>query len=465
MDLLLTHGYFLGEDRHEQEIMRPYPPLGLLYLSSHLKAAGLDVDVFDTTFQDREAFHAHLARSSPSVVGIYGNLMTRRTVVEMTRLAHAQGAIVVLGGPEPASYAQEYLSRAADVIVVGEGELTMEELVPRLLSRGSENLEDVAGIVYRRDDGEIIQTVPRPPVADLDGQPWPDRSAIDIDTYVETWRRHHGMGSVSLITARGCPFHCSWCSHGVFGYSHRRHSPAGTAEEVRSIVDAYDPEMLWYADDVFTINKKWIRDYAVELRRRGLRVPFETISREDCLDEETVRILAEMGCLRLWIGAESGSQRVLDAMKRQTDAKRLRAMIRLLQDNGIEAGTFIMLGYEGETSRDIEDTVEHLKAALPDQFLTTVAYPIKGTPYYDLVADKIRQPRPWDEISERDLLIAGRHSRGYYDFATRWMVNEVTVERWKQGRGPSLAGAAKAFANARIGRLGMRLTSTQTEAL
>jgi radical SAM superfamily enzyme YgiQ (UPF0313 family) len=124
-----------------------------------------------------------------------------------------------------------------------------------------------------------------------------------------------------------------------------------------------------------------------------------------------------------------------------------------------------MLGYDGETSRDLSDTVEHLKAALPDHFLTTVAYPIKGTPYYDLVEDRIRQPRPWDEISDRDLLIAGRHSRAYYNFATRWMVNEVTVERWKQGRGPSLAGAAKAFANAKIGRAGMRLTSGQTEAV
>lgn len=465
MDLLLTHGYFLGEDRHEQEIMRPYPPLGLLYLSSHLKAAGVGVDIFDSTFEDREAFSAHLERTSPSIVGIYCNLMTRRTVIEMTRLAHEQGARVVLGGPEPASYAEEYLSRDADIIVVGEAELTMEELVPRLLGEGSGNLEDIDGIIYRRDDDEIVHTASRQPVADLDSQPWPDRSAIDINAYVETWRRHHGTGSVSLITARGCPFQCSWCSHGVFGYSHRRHSPAATAEEVRSIVDSYDPDMLWYADDVFTINKKWIRDYAVELRRRNLRVPFEAISREDRLDEEMVRVLAEMGCKRLWIGAESGSQRVLDAMKRQTDAKRLRSMIHLLQDHGIEAGTFIMLGYDGETSRDLRDTVEHLKAALPDHFLTTVAYPIKGTPYYDLVEDRIRQPRPWDEISDRDLLIAGRHSRTYYNFATRWMVNEVTVERWKQGRGPSLAGAAKAFANAKIGRAGMRLTSGQTEAV
>ena len=185
-------------------------------------------------------------------------------------------------------------------------------------------------------------------IADLDAQPFPDRAAIDQHAYVDVWRKHHGSGSVSLITARGCPFTCTWCSHSVFGYSHRRRSPANVVDEVEHIVATYAPDQLWYADDVFTINHKWLFEYAAEMERRGLRLPFETISREDRLNEEIIQTLARMGCYRLWIGAESGSQRVLDAMKRRTNAERVRSMVHLLQKYGIEVGMFIMLGYDGE---------------------------------------------------------------------------------------------------------------------
>lgn len=464
MDLLLTHAYFLGDDRHEAEIMRPYPPLGLLYLASHLSAKGFDVSVFDTTFSDREAFERRLDGARPSVVGIYGNLMTRGQVLEMTRLSKARGAVVVLGGPEPYSYADEYLARGADVVVAGEGELTLEELLPHLARTGTSGLQDIAGLAYLREDGSIVRTAPRAAISDLDAQPLPDREAIDLQIYIDTWRQHHGVGSLSLITARGCPFECTWCSHGVFGYGHRRRSPQATADEVEAIVERFSPDMLWYADDVFTIHHRWIFEFAEELDRRGLRVPFETISREDRLNEEVVGALARMGCQKLWIGGESGSQRVLDAMKRKTDVGRLRSMIRLLQKHGIEAGTFVMLGYEGETAEDIEETVAHLRASLPDEFLTTEAYPIKGTPYYDEVADRIFEDRPWEEGSDRDLRIRGRHTRRYYRHVTRWMVNEVAVERFKKGRSTSLRRAAKAFVNARVGRLGMRWTRNEVEA-
>ncbi len=466
MDILLAHSYYLYEDPHERAVMKPYPPLGILYLSSHLKARGFDVKVFDTTFRQREEFAQVLAQERPPVVGIYATLMTRQNVLEMIRLCKAQGATVVLGGPEPANYAEEYLARGADVVVVGEGELTLEELLPHLARHGPRNMGHIKGIVYREEDGHIVRTPARPYIRDLDAQPFPDREAIDMAEYVRVWRQHHGRGSVSLITARGCPYTCTWCSHAVFGYSHRRRSPENVADELELIVETYRPDMVWYADDVFTIHRRWFFAYAEELKRRGLRVPFETISREDRLDEEVVRTLAEMGCFRLWVGSESGSQRVLDAMQRRTDAARVREMVRLLQRHGIEAGLFIMLGYEGETWEDIEATVAHLKAAPPDVFLTTVAYPIKGTPYYELVADRIIPLKPWDEGSDRDLTVAGRHSRRFYAFATRWMVGEVTAHRLRQranGSWRDYARAARALASAKIGRLGMWLTRHERE--
>jgi anaerobic magnesium-protoporphyrin IX monomethyl ester cyclase len=464
VDLLLTHGYYLYEDPHELAVMKPYPPLGLLYVSSHLKARGLDVAVFDTTFSSREAFDAYLERERPPIVGIYCNLMTRRGVLPMVRRCKELGSLVVAGGPDPANYVEEYLDHGVDVVAIGEGELTLEELVPRLAGGRLEGLADVKGIAYRDRDGRLVRTEPRPLIADLDAQPFPDRTAIDIPEYVRVWREHHGQGAVSLITARGCPYTCSWCSHTVFGYSHRRRSVGNVADELEQIVATYRPDLVWYADDVFTINPRWLFAYAAELERRGLRVPFETISREDRLNEEIVRTLAKMGCFRLWIGAESGSQRILDAMQRRTKATRVCEMTHLLQRHGIEVGMFIMLGYEGEEQADIEATAAHLKAAGPNTFLTTVAYPIKGTPYHAQVAERVVPLTSWEAGSDRDLTVAGRHSRRFYDFATRWLVNEVAWHQLRHGRRPGGYGRlAKTFVNAKVGRLGMLLTGRERE--
>jgi anaerobic magnesium-protoporphyrin IX monomethyl ester cyclase len=462
MDILLTHGYFLREDPVEQEVMRPYPPLGILYISAHLAARGFAPAVFDSTFRERAEFEAFVAKERPPVVGIYCNLMTRRSVLRMIPACTAAGARVVVGGPDPASYAAEYLAAGADVVVIGEGERTLEELLPHLTRSGPTGMRHIAGIIYR-EDGEQVRTAARAYLDDLDAQPFPDRKAVDIPAYVRVWREHHGLGPVSLITARGCPYTCTWCSHAVFGHSHRRRSVTNVADEVEQIVAEYRPDMLWYADDVFTIHRRWFFGYAQELKRRGIRIPFETISREDRLDEEVVRTLAEMGCLRLWIGSESGSQRVLDAMKRRTDAGRVREMVRLLQHHGIEAGMFIMLGYEGEELADLEATVQHLKLAGPDRLLTTVAYPIKGTPYYEQVRDRIIALKPWAEGSDRDHTVAGRHSRRFYRHTTRWMVNEVAWHRQRgQGRQAAVRGL-KSLVNARLGRLGMLLTRHELE--
>jgi anaerobic magnesium-protoporphyrin IX monomethyl ester cyclase len=463
MDVLLTHAYFLYEDPHELAVMKPYPPLGLLYVNSHLKAHGVDSTIFDSTFARFDEMESYLHREKPPIVGIYSNLMTRTNVLRVMRAARSAGSLVVVGGPDPANYLDEYLSRGADVVVLGEGELTLEELVPHLKQHGAHDLGGILGVAFRNDQGTLVRTEPRPQIADLDAQPFPDRAAIDQRAYVDLWRKHHGKGSVSLITARGCPFTCTWCSHSVFGYSHRRRSPSNVVDEVEQIVGTYNPDLLWYADDVFTINHKWLFEYADEMERRGFRLPFETISREDRLNEEVIQTLARMGCYRLWIGAESGSQKVLDAMKRRTNAERVRSMVHLLQKYGIEVGMFIMLGYDGEERADLEETVEHLKLAGPDTFLTTVAYPIKGTPYYASVADRVVARRAWDEGSDRDYTVAGRHSPRYYQFATRWMVSEVAHHRQRRGPGRSYPRLARSFLSAKIGRVGMLLTERERE--
>ncbi|MGH9172713.1 MAG: B12-binding domain-containing radical SAM protein, partial [Vicinamibacterales bacterium] len=462
MDLLLTHGFFLSTDAEEQRIMRPHPPLGLLYLSSHLTARGVDVGVFDGTFRRFADFDACLTRSRPAVVGIAVNLMTKRNALRMMSAARAAGARVIVGGPDPPHHAAEYLAAGADVVVIGEGEQTVEELLPSLLSGNHDRLAAIPGIAFlRKSDindqrrlwgsalAEPIRTSPRTLIPDLDHQPFPDRQAVDIDAYLAAWRARHGFAPISLITARGCPYTCTWCSRSVFGTTHRRRSPANVADEVEMIASRYRPDRLWYADDVFGIHRGWTLAYAAELHKRRLHLPFECISRAERIDDDVADALQELGCWRVWIGSESGSQRILDAMQRRVRLDQVAATTARLRRRGIQVGMFIMLGYDGERSEDLRATVEHLKRTSPDVFLTTVSYPIKGTPYYDAVASRIVAPRPWAESTDRELLIQGRPSRRYYDFARRWMSGEVARhEHWSRGH---YARAARAASSAVVG--------------
>jgi len=453
-DILLTHGYFLFEDEKEQQIMRPYPTLGLLYISAYLRRAGFTPEVFDTTFARREALVARLA-TGRGILGIYTNLMTRASVLDIVRQARDCGWTVVLGGPESANYPAQYLAAGADVVVLGEGEATLAELIPALVSRGAQRLHGVAGIVFRDGSGSEITNAPRAQIADLDSLPWPDRAAIDQPRYIDVWRRHHGMGSVNLITARGCPYKCNWCSHAVFGYTHRRRSHLDCAAEVQEIFDTYRPDQVWYADDVFTISHPWLFNYAAELRRRGIRLPFETISRADrMMKEEVLETLAAMGCYRIWIGSESGSQRILDAMQRGVKVEQVQWAARAAKRHGIQVGMFLMWGYEGEQIEDIEATIEHVKACSPDIHLTTVAYPIKNTGFFERTAARVVLDRDWAQATDRDYRIRGRHSRRYYKLADQWLNNEVAAAGLEQADAAGAAHKRRIAQQARAALLG-----------
>jgi anaerobic magnesium-protoporphyrin IX monomethyl ester cyclase len=432
VDILLTHGYFLYEDPKELQIMKPYPPLGILYICAHLRKKGLSAEVFDSTFSSRQQLFDLLQREPPSVLGVYANLMTRPNVVEILRIAKAAGWQTIVGGPEPSAYVPEYLDSGADVVVMGEGEITLEELVPALRSKSGKTLHEIHGIAFRATDGTIVRTAPREQIRDIDSQPWPAREVIDMDQYVSVWRQHHGKGSVSLITARGCPYHCRWCSHEVFGKTHRRRKPASVVDELEWLINRYQPDMAWMADDVFTIHHGWLFQYAAELKRRSLRVPFECISRADRLSAQVVETLAEMSCFRVWIGSESGSQRILDAMERGVTVEQVQTAVALCKSHGIQTGMFLMWGYEGEEVDDVEATIQHVKKTDPDIFFTTVAYPIKGTPYFSQIATRVENAKSWEVGSDRDARILGRHTRRFYGFADQLLRTEVELERLRK---------------------------------
>jgi anaerobic magnesium-protoporphyrin IX monomethyl ester cyclase len=394
------------------------------------------------------------------IVGIYTNLMTRASVLQIIGAAKQAGSTVILGGPEGANYPDEYLAAGADVVVIGEGESTLTELVATLPSMGPHRLDGVRGIVFKNAAGETIHTPERAKINDLDTLPLPDREAIDHRKYLDAWKQHHGASSINLITARGCPYRCTWCSHAVYGYSHRRRSPVNVASEVAWIVERYNPDQLWYADDVFTISHPWLQKYKAALDERGLHLPFETITRADRLQsEEAVVALRELGCYRIWIGSESGSQKILDAMQRGVSVEQVRRAVKLAHKHGIRVGMFLMWGYEGEELEDIAATVEHVKESNPDVFFTTISYPIKGTPYFQTVKDKVQMAGDWANVTDRDYSIGGRNGKDYYRLADVWLRSEVEASRLAN---TDPRRAASLIETARQARSEMRRVATRS---
>ena len=436
-DILLGHAYFLKYDVVERRVMKPYPPLGILYLSAYLKRDGFQVEVFDATFQDFDDFQDVIERIRPRIVGLYANIITRANVFRLAEMCKASGVEhVIVGGPDASEWCDQYFQHGVDIIGTNEGELTLAELIPHLQERGREGLEKVAGIIFNKD-GASHRTPPRPAIPDLDSLPWPDRDALEMDDYFKAWKSRHDESSVSLITARGCPFHCSWCSAEVFGHTHRQRSPKDVVDEMLMLRERYNPDIMWISDDVLTINRVWSLEFFKEVKNRNAVHRFECLSRADLVDRELLTGLSEAGCFRIWYGAESGSQKVLDSMRKGTKVEQVREACRLTQELGMQAGFFILLGYPDETTADIRLTIDFLKETMPDVVGTSVAFPIKGTEFYERVEDRIIADDNWSSRNQNKLLFRGKHPRLYYWFAARWLVKEVQIARmWREQTPP-----------------------------
>jgi radical SAM superfamily enzyme YgiQ (UPF0313 family) len=257
---------------------------------------------------------------------------------------------------------------------------------------------------------------------------------------------------------RGCPYTCRWCSRAVYGLSYRRRSPTSVIDELEIIQTDYNPDTLWFVDDVFTISHKWMNEFTNELKRRNLKINYECITRADRLNEEVISMLKESGCFRVWIGAESGSQKIIDAMDRRVDVEQVREMIKLTRKHGIETGTFIMLGYPGETEKDIEETIKHLKESNPDYFTITIAYPINGTELYLEIEAKQNKLFNWETDTDRDRDFERNYSRNYYNFAVRHVVNEVNYSKAKQTEGRVSVKVIGFKSRALLAKAGMVLT-------
>ncbi len=458
MKIVFSHAYFISEDSREREIMKPYPPLGILSVSAWLIKNGFPNEIVDSTFLVPEEWKEKIRRLKPEILAMYANMMTKVKLLDLIKWVKTEfkDCTVILGGPDVTHNIDDYLSGEADAVVVGEGEQTMLEIVQSISTQ--KGLDDISGIAFKDSLGNIHKTTAREKIKDLDTLPIPNREGINLDQYLQVWKDHHGYSAMSISTQRGCPYTCKWCSTAVYGQSYRRRSPQHVATEIKQIEEKYSPDKYWFVDDVFTINHRWIREFAIQLEKENLQISFECITRAERLNDEILDILQGMGCFRIWIGAESGSQKVLDLMDRRVEVGKVREMITATKKRNIEAGTFIMLGYPGESEYDIRETLHHLKESSPDHFTITVAYPIKGTALYDEVRDSIKKPGEWSMHTDRELQYDRAYSRSYYRYAIRWITNAVYLHQRRKKQGLFNLKNVKLVAKIFTSRLGMALT-------
>jgi len=446
-DLMLVNPLFLHSDPVESRLMTPYFPLGLLYLAAAAREAGYDVTIFDAMFaEDDKAFLTALERERPQVVGLGVLTTVRQAALRLAGLAKAWGATVIVGGADPTGRPDLYLrhkrekSFSIDVVVVGEGEETIRETLPPLLD-GEEPaaaLSEVEGVAYRDRMGEVVQAPRRPLIKEVDRLPFPARDLIDIEQYRRAWHSQHDHFSLSIIATRGCPFGCSWCQKSVFGRSFRPRSPESVAEEMALIKQAYQPDQIRIVDDVMGIDADWVRAWRDAVIDREAVIPFECLSRVDLMDEEMARLLKDVGCRRIHFGAESGSQSVLDAMNKGILVAQIVEAADVCRKLDIDTYFYMMVGYPGESWSDLKRSVRLLRRARPDDFSTTIAYPLPGTPFYEEVRDRLALEGAgtvdWTHTAENRVLFKrGRLSTLFYRRVIRWFHSEWRNARLKAG--------------------------------
>lgn len=441
LKILLTHAYFLNEDEKEKEIMRPYPPLGILYISAYLENHGFENSIHDSTFSSFEYLCSQIQTETPDLIGIYTNLMTKLNVLKLISFIKSKPELarckIVLGGPEVRNHVDNFLNAGADILVLGEGEESMLEIAEHLLAnRNCTDFSEIKSIAFKGQFNQTITTAQRNLLKNIDELSFPNRKKINLQLYFDAWKSKHGQSALSISTMRGCPYTCKWCSRAVYGQTYRRRSAKLVVDEMEYILTHYKVDTLWFVDDVFTVSHKWMSEFRNEVVKRKIKIPYECITRADRLNAEVFQFLKESGCFRVWIGAESGSQKIIDAMDRRVSVQQVREMIQLAKQFEIKSGTFIMLGYPGETEEDIEETIHHLKVADPDLYTITVAYPIKGTPLYSEVENVFVEQLDWQSSTDRDIDFKRSYRRSYYDFALRRLYNEVAFHKGKQNQIP-----------------------------
>jgi len=429
LDCLLINPYFIKLDPTQKKKRSPYEPLGLMYIGKILKKEGYKIGFLDCTFLSsiNEA-KDEIKSSDPKFVGITCKITQTKYVKEFISFSKKLGITTIVGGPDPSLRPERYLKLGADYVIIGEGEETVKELLLCLIKGDDPSF--VRGISFIKNS-KIIFTAPRPFIKDLDKLGAPDRSLIDIERYRNTWLEDHGFAMATVMTSRGCPYSCYFCSNPIapFGRRYTYRSPKNVVDELEEVIVKYGFDRVWFADDVFTINRERTIALCKEIINRGLKFKWSCLTRADRVDIELLKLMKESGCEEIFYGLESGAQEILDAMNRNMKVETMKKGMLLTKQSGIRIHTFIQVGYPGENYRTLLKTLELMKEIMPDEFSFTISYPLPGTKLYDLV-DFLEDPdSEWDSPSENRLLFKSDIPNSALKFFIRKTKFEIALRR------------------------------------
>ncbi len=425
-DVLLGQSYFLRFDPKLWEAMQPYPPLGTLYAASYIRERGYDVALFDAMLADSEQeWQQALQREKPRFAVLFEDnfnylskmclLRMREAAFAMIQMAREQGCTIIAAGADASDHADAYLTAGADYVLFGEGDATLAELLDHLTGKGAETLAEIPGLAYREPERGVHHTPRRPDLKDLDALPFPAWDLVDIPRYQAIWREHHGYYSMNMVTTRGCPFHCNWCAKPIWGQRYNARSPENVAQELKWLKDRFQPDHIWFVDDIMGLKPGWLERFATLVDELDARVPFKCLNRVDLLLRgDAVNALKRAGAKTVWVGAESGSQKILDAMEKGTRVEQIYEAANRLHAAGIEVGFFLQFGYPGETREDIEMTLQMVRDCRPDDIGMSVSYPLPGTKFHDWVRDQLGVKQNWLDSNDLAMLYKGQYTTDFY---------------------------------------------------
>jgi radical SAM superfamily enzyme YgiQ (UPF0313 family) len=424
-EVLFGQAYYLRFDPKLWAAAQPYAPLGALYAAARVRAQGYGVALFDAMLASSEADWASaLDLHRPKVAVIYEDsfnylskmclLRMRQAALTMIDAASARGITTVVAGSDASDHPSVYLERGAAVVVAGEGELTLLEVLDVLTGRQARPLESIDGVCVRDASGRIVRTRSREILRDLGALPHPAWDLVDVERYRAIWRRRHGYFSMNLSTTRGCPYHCNWCAKPIYGQRYTVRSPEQVVEEMVWLARTYGPDHLWITDDIFGLKPGWIERFAGEVQARRTAIPFKCLMRADQITAPVAAALKVAQCRTVWIGAESGSQRILDAMEKGIRVDQIAQATTRLREAGIEVAYFLQFGYPGETLDDIGQTLRMVRNNMPDDIGISVSYPLPGTSFYERVKAQLGQKQNWLDSNDLAMMYRATYVPQFY---------------------------------------------------
>jgi len=438
--VLFSHSYFYQMDSKQWETGTPYPPLGTIYAASFLRENGYKVSLFDVGLKEStQEIKGLLETKKPDYFVLYDdgfNYLTkmcltnmREAAFEMIKLAKKQGCKVIVSSSDSTDHFTKYLEKGADIVILGEGEITLLEVLKTI--DNNENLDTVKGVCFTKGE-KIINKGRREVLKDLDFLPQAAWDLIDVESYKNAWKSKLHPFALNIATTRGCPYKCNWCAKPIYGNRYNTRSPKRVVEEIEFLSRTYNVNNFWMCDDIFGLKPNWVQEFDNELKHAGLEISYKIQSRADLLlKENNIDSLVSSGLKEVWIGAESGSQGILDAMDKGTTIKQIEDSTKLLQQKGVRVAFFIQYGYLGEKKEDIDKTISLIKRLKPDDIGISVSYPLPGTKFYDIVKDELEGKQNWTDSDELALLFKGTFNQKFYKKLHRFTHKTFQVTKGK----------------------------------